>query len=129
MISANKIDHINATVTNLKESTEFYKKLFNLSSFERGESHGSPYEIIGDPKSFFLCLYQGERRPHGKINHFGVHINNFDESLEKLKDNGIELLYGGVINYPRSRSIYIKDPDDNEIELSERFGGDFQEAA
>lgn len=129
MISANKIDHINATVSNLKESIHFYQKVFGLSSFEKGESHGRPYEIIGNPNSFFLCLYEGEKRKSGAINHFGIHINDFENSLKKLNEMGIELLYGGVIEYPKSRSVYIKDPDNNEIELSEKFGGNFLDPA
>jgi catechol 2,3-dioxygenase-like lactoylglutathione lyase family enzyme len=128
MIQANRIDHINATVTNLNKSVEFYKDIFGLKTFEKGISNGSPYEIIGDPQSFFLCLYQGKKREQGPVNHLGIHIKEFDQAYQSLKDNGIKLYYGGIVNYPKSRSLYIKDPDGNNIELSESFGGDLQEA-
>lgn len=128
MIQANRIDHINATVTNLQKSVEFYKDIFGLKTFEKGESNGSPYEIIGDPESFYLCLYQGQQREQGAVNHLGIHIKEFDQAYKNLKEKGIELYYGGVVQYPNSRSLYIKDPDGNNIELSEVFGGDLKKA-
>ena len=43
---------------------------------------------------------------------------------------GVPVLYdddddgdGGIIRYPRSRSLYVQDPDGNEIELTSAFGG------
>ncbi len=126
MIKANRIDHINLTVLDLNKSARFYKGVFGLDSFEKGESNGSPYEIIGDPQSFYLCLYEGKKRMKGPVNHLGIHIKNFEQSILRLKKNDIKLLYGGVVQYPKSRSLYIQDPDGNEIELSEFFGGDLE---
>lgn len=128
MLNANRIDHINATVSNLQNSVSFYKNIFGLRTFEKGESNGRPYEIIGSPESFFLCLYEGILQKNGAVNHFGIHIKDFESAIHRLKENNIQLLYGGVVEYPKSRSLYIADPDGNEIELSEAFGGDFQEA-
>lgn len=123
MIHINSVDHINLVVSNLKESVGFYQKMFNMSVFEEGLSNGKPYQIIGLKDALFLCLYEGEKRGKGPINHIGININSFDEAFKTLKENNVPLYYGGEVNYPESRSLYIEDLDGNSIELSEVFGG------
>jgi len=57
------------------------------------------------------------------FNHFGLHINNFEDVVQKCKELDIEIYYGGPIDWERSSSIYIKDPNGYEIELAKEFGG------
>ena len=73
-----------------------------------------------------LCLYEVIELDENKIkyfNHMGLNIENFQNIQAVLEERGIEIEYGGVIDYPDSNSIYIKDPSGYEIELSEHFGG------
>lgn len=128
MIKLHHIDHININVKNLKETVQFYKKFFDFDVLEEGKSNfsGGAYAIIGKTKKALLAIYESSDQSifkKGFVNHFGFHIENFDEALHRLKDQGVELLYGGVNQYPNSRSIYIADPNGIEIELSEKFGG------
>ncbi len=125
MIQVTNIDHLNFYVRNLEESKSFYKRLFGMESFEEGvSSSGNLYSIIGISKKIFLCLYEGAKKINEKkFNHFGVHVENFDQTLEAIKENNIKILYGGQIHHQNSRSLYVSDPDGNEIELSENFGG------
>jgi len=127
MIKINGLDHINLNVGNLIKSVNFYQNLFGFSIYESGvSSSGNDYKIIGLPGKLFLCLYENENSGKGgAMNHFGINISDFDKSKDLLTQKNIESLYGGVINYNKSRSLYIADPDGNEIELSERFGGGF----
>lgn len=130
MIAIKNIDHLNMNVSNLEKSKIFYQKVFGFRQFEEGVSStsGNPYSIIGLPGRLFLCLYQSpaiEERTQ-KLNHFGIHVENFDEAIKVARENNLTLLYGGEIQYENSRSAYISDPDGNEIELAEYFGGGFQ---
>ncbi len=122
MISINKVDHINLSVKNLDRSIKFYSDIFGFKLRERAIRNGSDYAIIGLSNKLFLCLYESNFNK-SNMNHFGIHIENFREALQLLKENGIELLYGGLVQYPQSQSIYISDPSGNEIELSNKFGG------
>ena len=36
---------------------------------------------------------------------------------------GVNILYGGAVDWGRSNSVYITDPSGWEIELTEQFGG------
>jgi catechol 2,3-dioxygenase-like lactoylglutathione lyase family enzyme len=128
-ISIGHIDHLNLSVKSLKDSVQFYSKLFGLKVKEEGHSSaGNPYVIIGSPNSFYLCLYEnpGVEAEQGPFNHFGIHVEDWEKLEKILEREGIEVKYDGVINYPNSKSIYIDDPNGLEIELSSKFGGDLQ---
>ena len=123
MLSVTGIDHINMDVQNLKESVDFYSNLFGFKVLKDQPEQNS--KIIGNDK-VKLCLYEDrdlkEFEQNG-FNHFGFHIDNFDEIIQKCNELGVEIFYGGPIKWEKSSSIYIKDPNGYEIELAEVFGG------
>lgn len=109
------------TVKNLDKSVEFYKKLFG---FEVKKEQPDQYSKIIGNDNIKLCLYEeSEMSPEGGIAHFGFNIENFDEIIEKCNSLGVEVLYGGPVEFEKSRSVYIKDPSGYDIELSEIPGG------
>ena len=119
----NGMDHLNLEVENLKESIDFYNKLFGFVVLKDQPEQNS--KIIGNEK-VKLCLYEiDEFKGYTKkgFHHFGLHINNFDEVLSKCEQMGIKIYYGGPIEWEKSTSIYIQDPNGYEIELTDNFGG------
>ena len=127
MLAINGVDHINMNVSNLKDSVTFYEKLFKNAEVKEAGSNGfgRPYAILGLDGKLFLCLYENDisGKDAGPLNHIGIHVQNFNHTVSSLKDEGHKLLYGGIVEYPQSQSIYIADPDGNEIEFSSHFGG------
>jgi catechol 2,3-dioxygenase-like lactoylglutathione lyase family enzyme len=114
------MDHLNLNVKDLEESVAFYKNLFGFELKKDQPEQQS--QIIGN-EMIKLCLYQNPGAvSQGEFNHFGFHVENFDEIEERCKALGVRLLYGGV-QWEQSRSFYIKDPNGYEIELSELNGG------
>ena len=74
--------------------------------------------------SIKLCLYEvPDMSPGGGIAHFGFHVDNFSKVITKCKALGVPILYGGEVDWEKSRSVYILDPSGYEIELSEVSGG------
>jgi len=119
------IDHINMKVKNLSESIKFYNDLFGfvIKKEENSNKSDLPSKIIGND-SIKLCLYEiPDMNPEGGIAHFGFYVSNFKEVLEKCKMLGVQVLYGGIIEWEKSKSVYILDPNGYEIELSEISGG------
>jgi len=118
-------------VKDLSESIEFYRKNFGFTVKEDQSNSEEPWVIIGLPGVAYLCLYEhpAKQKPEGAltINHFGFVVPDFDNTLETLKARGVEILYGGPVEWSHSRSIYIKDPSGHEIELSEKVGGGLEE--
>jgi len=131
MIEISQIDHINMNVNNLSESIEFYRANFGFKVMEDQSEDDEPWAIIGIPDTAYLCLYEcpGRKKPGDgmTINHFGLVLKDFEQTLRTLETRGIEILYGGPLQWPRSRSIYIVDPSGHEIELVEKIGGGLEE--
>lgn len=120
-LKATSMDHVNMTVKNLKESVKFYKDLFGFEV--KKEQPEDKSKIIGND-SIKLCLYEEpDMKPEGGIAHFGFHIQNFDDIIQKCKELGVTIYYDGPVQFEKSRSIYISDPSGYDIELSEVKGG------
>ena len=121
MLQARVIDHINMTVKNLDESVKFYSDLFGFTVLKDQADKDS--KIIGSD-SIKLCLYEGPGAgDRTGIAHFGINITDFDHVIEQCSTLGVKVLYGGVREWEKSRSVYIEDPNGYEIELSEVEGG------
>lgn len=127
MIRVKSIDHINMRVKNLAQSVEFYRKNFGFEMKEDHAADEEPWVIVGLPGVAYLCLYEHPqkkiREDALKVSHFGFALEDFASALEALRSNGVEVLYGGAVQWPQSRSLYIKDPSGHEIELAEKVGG------
>ena len=125
-LNATSIDHVNMKVRNLRQSAEFYNNLFGfeIKQKENPNKLGVPSQIIGND-TIKLCMYEvPTMSPEGGIAHFGFNVENFEDVIEKCNEIRVEILYGGYVEFEKSRSVYIKDPNGYEIELSERQGGD-----
>jgi catechol 2,3-dioxygenase-like lactoylglutathione lyase family enzyme len=123
MLIVSGIDHINLQVRNLKESCDFYFLLLGFVLLEdMPESKG---RIIGSATAK-LALYENpnlDNEDKSGFSHVSFHINNFQDCEALCNSLGIDISYGGVVAWQKSRSIYIKDPNGYEIELSEVWGG------
>lgn len=119
------MDHVNMKARDLSASVSFYKNLFGFE-IKQGENPNKlevPSKII-ENDTIKLCLYEvPQMSPEGGITHFGFNISNFEEIIKKCKKFGVEILYGGPIQFEKSRSIYIKYPNGYEIELGEVADG------
>lgn len=128
MIGVKAVDHINMRVKDLKESVEFYRTNFGFAIKEdhSGEAE-EPWVILGLPGAAYLCLYQHPYKvmsdDHLHISHFGLVVEDLAQAQAELLKNRVKILYGGPVEWPRSRSIYIQDPSGYEIELTDTFGG------
>ncbi len=128
-LKATIMDHVNMNVKNLEQSITFYKNLFGFEIRKEDNSPNKldvPSKIIGND-SIKLCMYEDPQmlseNTGGGIAHFGFHVENFDDIISKCKEMNVEVLYGGPIEFEKSRSVYIKDPSGYDIELSEISGG------
>ena len=124
-LKATSIDHVNMKVKNLAQSVEFYKNLFGfeIKQEENPNKIDAPSKIIGND-TIKLCMYEvPEMSPEGGIAHFGFNIANFEETIAKCEELGVQVLYGGIVDWEKSKSVYIVDPSGYEIELGEIAGG------
>ena len=128
-VNARRMDHVNMSVRDLDVSTAFYAALFGLEVKEQGYSGGQRWCIIGAPDRFYLCL--GEMRCAEEfkaegihINHVGFVVDDIEETVNRIHALGLRLEFGDkTLDWPRSRSAYVTDPNGILIEITNRFGG------
>jgi lactoylglutathione lyase len=118
------IDHVNLQVRDLDETTGFYATLLGFEILEDMPEHNG--RIIGNERAK-LAVYENRNFVHDRDNsafaHVSFHIENFDDVIGRCRELGIPVKYGGAVQWPHSRSIYIDDPNGYEVELSESWGG------
>ncbi len=126
-----KIDHINLTVMNLNDSVKWYSRVFGFEVVERGTGmRGQPWAIVANADSMLAMNEYPKRRmaeddsseSFHRLNHFGIRVDDLGEWQAKLKEFNLKLNYGGVIDYPHSKSWYVVDPSGHEIEVSYSSG-------
>ena len=117
------IDHLNLEVINLEETCAFWNELFGFETLEEIKDQNG--RIIGTANALLAVYENPEMKRYEKVgfSHVSFHIENFDAIEKKCAELGIEIKYNGVVHWPRSRSIYIEDPNGYEIELAEKWGG------
>lgn len=121
-----KIDHINVSVKNINETVLWYGNVFGFKKVEEGSSLSGVKFVIIENKDTMLCIYEhpdwkasdlnGPTTQH-QIFHIGFRITDEAKWRERIKEFDLTLSYG-EINYPRSNSWYVLDPNGYEIEVS-----------
>jgi catechol 2,3-dioxygenase-like lactoylglutathione lyase family enzyme len=120
---------VNLSVRDLDTSVSFYSRLLGVEVKEGGEGDGVRWCILGAPGRFYVCFFEcrdGARyRPNDiHINHVGFVVDDLDETIRRIHALGLRLEFNDApIQWPRSRSAYVNDPDGIMIEFTERFGG------
>lgn len=135
------INYFGIRVTNLERSREFYTKVFDLVEIAHGGNDVQKYVLFKDRMSgqrIELNWYGSESEfctpyfPGEGLDHIGVRVKSLEETLGRLSTLGIfpatkELGALDEEGQPDGKDIwvlpsghnvaYIKDPDDNFIEL------------
>ncbi len=122
-----KIDHINISVADLTESIEWYRNTFGFELVESGKTpQGISWGIVGF-NDFMICMTEYLERTAAdkskdksvhQIFHFGIRVADLEQWQQTIRDNKLKLYYGGVVEYPSSKSWYVHDPSGHEIEVS-----------
>jgi catechol 2,3-dioxygenase-like lactoylglutathione lyase family enzyme len=127
-VNARCIDHVNLSVRDLDKSIDFYSRLLGIDIKERGEGNGVRWCILGERDRFYVCFFEvpgGSYKPGDiHINHVGFVVDDIDETIRRIHQLGFRLLFNDApVDWPRSKSAYVNDPDGITIEFTNRFGG------
>ena len=126
-----ELGHLVLYVRDLEVSTRFYRDVLGWRPILDGSVPGAPFKATafnspgGRTHHELLLIEVGPDAaalPPGRrvgLYHFGVKIGTTDdelrEALRTLQDNDVRIL--GATDHGMTHSLYIADPDGNEIEL------------
>lgn len=119
-----ELGHIVLYVRNLERSRRFYRDVLGWDEIATMGGFGAMFSS-GRTHHELLLLEVGEKAapvPQGRrvgMYHFGLKVGTSDDELreaaETLRANGVPV--GGATDHGVTHSLYISDPDGNEIEL------------
>jgi catechol 2,3-dioxygenase len=124
-MTVHELGHIVLYVRDLERSRRFYRD--TLGWKELGAPPGMPAAAFSSGRTHheLLLIEVGPaaaappRGVHTGLYHFGLKVGTTDDELRavfaKLKEARVEVV--GATDHGVTHSLYIKDPDGNEIEL------------
>lgn len=121
----NRVDHIAITVRNIDTSVDFYTRILGM---EHEVGAGGRHALRFGQQKINLHSYKGEFQPAAKNPEYGSQDLCFiiDGAIESVKEEiaskGIEIIEGIVDRHGAlgpMKSLYLRDPDGNLIELAE----------
>ena len=117
-----KLDHIVLMTTDINRSLHFYTEVLGCE-LVRTVAEMPLYQLRAGESLIDIVPANEDRKDGKNMDHFCLQVTPFDpEQIQKrMRDNGIECgsveRRFGATGY--GRSIYIKDPDGNTVELKE----------
>jgi len=112
------INHITFSVSNLENSIEFYKSVFDAKLLLKGEKL-----VYFDLCGLWLALNLEKDISRKEISESYTHISfsieesDYEDFLNKLNYLGIKVLEGRVRHKDEGNSIYFQDPDGHKFEF------------
>jgi len=122
------LDHLNLSVESLHHTAEWYERIFGFELVESGVQEGVRWGVLKSGEAM-LCVYEHPGRvvpdeisaaQHHLhlVNHVGFRITDRAAWEQTLEREGVQIRYGGVIEWPHSSAWYVLDPTGHEIEVA-----------
>ena len=121
MIKTQGVVHFTIPVSDLERSEKFYSEILGMRALRKNPQMvflkcGNDYLVLGKSKTPIKPNAEEETTIHHA---FKVAQEDFDRSVEFLKQNGVKILHledrqDGTF---QGRSAYFHDPDGNALEI------------
>jgi len=123
MFQLERIDHVAISVSNIENSIKWYSEILGLERYYEGEWDGVP--IMMGKGGTCIALFKAEgdspkpvpQKDTISMRHlaFRADRKNFELAQKSLKDSNIKFRFA---DHDISHSIYFRDPDGHEIEIT-----------
>lgn len=120
------LNHIALSVTNLKESTDFYQKVIGLDTMPEPFHDGKhTWFRLGTHTQMHLIADASKRVEHAKNTHFCFSVPSVDQFVKKLEKEGIFYqdrdgkLNTITLRVDGVKQIYLLDPDNYWVEIND----------
>jgi catechol 2,3-dioxygenase len=126
-MQVHELGHVVLFVKNLERSAHFYRDVLGFQAIETPERMRGAVMAFSSGRTHheLLLIEVGENAPHpgngrrAGLYHIGFKVGDRDEELvaawKHLEAEGVPVL--GSANHTVTHSLYLADPDGNEIEI------------
>ena len=119
------VDHIVLTTNDLERCLDFYTRVLGMTLERYGEGRIAltfgPHKLNVHPPGFVASIRARVPTP-GSLDLCFLADRSIDEVVAKLESCGVAIEEGPIERtgaQGRIRSVYVRDPDDNLIEISQ----------
>ena len=126
MSSIRGLAEVVLAVRNLEASIAFYRDVLGLEVISPEDFKGPAFLQAGGGRAYVanmivLAPMKPDTPPYAKpqsLHHIGLEVDaaSFDAEVARLQGLGLEVRSGKHPLFP-SRTVYVTDPDGNEVEL------------
>jgi catechol 2,3-dioxygenase-like lactoylglutathione lyase family enzyme len=121
-------DHIHLRSRDPKATAQFYERMFGAKILESVQSDGQPrIDLDINGLTVFIArvapdadIASSPADPHLGLDHFGLRVDNLDETAAELKRRGATFSVEPRTIRPGVRIAFLECPDNVRIELLER---------
>lgn len=122
-------EHVGIRVTDRDQARAFYEKLGWREEIDLPEHHAN--EMVNDAGVYINLVFNGVKRPEGRnilqdeplkypgVTHAAFIIEDMDDLLRLLEQEGFPPSGGPYIYSGRRKVLFIRDPDGNVLEFNE----------
>jgi len=123
-----RYDHMHLRSRDVKNTAEYYHRVFGATILESVQSDGRPRTDLDlDGLTIFIApvppdaaIQSAPAEPYIGLDHFGLRVENMDEAVAELKRRGARFKMEPRTIRPGVRIAFVEAPDNVRIELLER---------
>ncbi|MBI2940475.1 MAG: VOC family protein [Chloroflexi bacterium] len=124
MARATGLFHATLPVWDLERAERFWRELLGVQRHATPSYHPAAVVFLdlGNAMLHLVRYPDDVPRPDPRSTHVAIEVDDVDDAAAVVRSRGLPVLGGPLARPDGSRSFYFLDPDNNRIELIQRFG-------
>ena len=116
-----RINHVGISVPDIEEAVTYYTEVLGFQEAFRGTRDNGEVSLVylQVSKNTFLEIGANNAQRQTGLTHFGVHVEDIEESIELFRSQGLEVADARLSSNSRAFITNVIDPNGIRMELAE----------